>query len=149
MLSSESTIRKLTYQNRELKTFSIKNQLNQRVKYYMVCQLRNLIYYMLAMLSYTEKVWVVRFRPLLKQMNFYQSWLGVEMPSIMVPLHIHTILIIFVACVVLMEKIFPCFNLKPDDCNLSTTILVRKRFQLNKTFILGRVWLVFFILEWV
>ena len=93
----------------------------------MVCQLRNLIYYMLAMLSYTEKVWVVRFRPLLKQMNFYQSWLGVETPSIMVPLHIHvihenTILIIFVACVVLMETIFQSQTwwLKPDYYDFST-----------------------------
>ena len=47
---------------------------------------------------------------------------------------IHTI---FLSCVV------PSFNLKPDDCNLATTILVYKVSQLHKTLILGRLWLVF------
>ena len=32
----------------------------------------------------------------------------------------------FVACAVEMEAIFPCFDLKPDDCNLATMILVHK-----------------------
>ena len=44
-------------------------------------------------------------------------------------------------CVVLMEAIFPCFNFKPDDCNLATTILVHKLSQLNKTLVLGKLWL--------
>ena len=68
MLSSESTIRKLVYQNKQLKTeqllnknFSPKNiskQKPSKFQYCMVCQLRNLIYYlMLAMLCYTQKVW--------------------------------------------------------------------------------------------
>ena len=39
------------------------------------------------MLSYTQKVWAVGFRPLIKQMNFYQSWLCVEIIFIMVPWH--------------------------------------------------------------
>ena len=73
------------------------------------------------------------------------------MPSIMAPWHIHfresTIHIIFVACVVLMEAIFPCFNLKPDDCNLATTILVHKLSQLHKTLILGSFWLEFLQFE--
>ena len=45
---------------------------------------------MLATLSYTQKVWAVGFGPLTKQMNFYQSGLCVEMPSIMVswPSHV-------------------------------------------------------------
>ena len=54
---------------------------------------------------------------------------------------------IFVACVVLMEEIFLCFNLKPNDCNLSTTILVHKLSQLHKALILGRLWLEFVQLE--
>ena len=43
-------------------------------------------------------------------------------------LHIHESAIhrIFVACVVLMEAMLPCFNLKSDDCNLATTILLLK-----------------------
>ena len=41
------------------------------------------------------------------------------------------------ACVVLMEAIFPCINLKPDDCNVATTILVQNLSQLHKTVILG------------
>ena len=36
----------------------------------------------------TQKVGAVKFRPLIKLMNFYQSWLCVEMLSIMVPWHI-------------------------------------------------------------
>ena len=46
-------------------------------------------------------------------------------------LHIHEsiIHIIFVACVVLMEAILTCFNLKPDDCNLATTNLLLKLSQ--------------------
>ena len=152
------------------------------------------------MLSYTQKVWVVGFRPLIRQLNFYQPRLSVEMPSILVPWHIHVtnwaihkvrtegreesvqakvyihcfgdvILLlkcarggggqifdlfkrmyfmdgpnswkyysqIFVASVVLTEADFPCFNLKPDDCDLATTILVHKLSQLHKTLILGRV----------
>ena len=49
----------------------------------------------------------------------------------------------FVACVVLMKTIFPCFNLKPDDCNLATTILVQKLSYLHKILILGKLWLQF------
>ena len=48
-----------------------------------------------------------------------------------------------VTCVVLMEAIFPCFNLNPNDWNLATTILVHKLSQLHKTLILGRLWLEF------
>ena len=52
-------------------------------------------------------------------------------------LHAHdsTIHRIFVPCVVLMEAIFPCFNLKHDGCNLATAIL-HKVSQLHKTLIL-------------
>ena len=53
--------------------------------------------------------------------------------------HESTIRKIFVVCVVLMEAIFPCFNLNPDDCNLATTILVHKLSQLYKTLILRRL----------
>ena len=131
MLSSESTIRKLTYQKiNNLKTesdfFSRKylKQKPSKFQYYMIWKLRNLIYYMLAMVSHTQKVWTVGFRSLIKQLKFYHSWLCVETPSIMVPWHMlqiqeSTIHIIFVVCVVLIEAIFPCFNLKPDDCNLA------------------------------
>ena len=38
----------------------------------------------------------------------------------------------FVACVVLMEAIMPCFNLSPDDCNLATTILVPQTLSVAK-----------------
>ena len=61
----------------------------------------------------------------------------------MLQIHESTIQIILVACVILMEAMFPCFNLKPDDCNLTITILVHKLSQLHKTLILGRLWLVF------
>ena len=50
---------------------------------------------------------------------------------------------IFVVSVVLMEAMFPCFNLKPDDCNLTATISVHKFSQLLKTLILGKLWLKF------
>ena len=50
---------------------------------------------------------------------------------------------IFVACVVLVEAISPCFNLKPDDYNLATTILVPKISQLHKTLVLGKLWVEF------
>ena len=55
--------------------------------------------------------------------------------------HCHESIInkIFVTCVVLMEAIFPCFNLKPDDCNLATAILGHKFSQSHKTLILGRL----------
>ena len=46
---------------------------------------------------------------------------------------------IFVAFVVLVETIFPCFNLRPDDCNLAITILLQKLSQFHKTFIMGRL----------
>ena len=61
----------------------------------------------------------------------------------MLQIHESTIHIIFVGLVGLMEALFPCFNLKLDDCNLATTILVHKLSQLHKTLILGRLWLVF------
>ena len=51
------------------------------------------------------------------------------MPSIMhngttymLQIHERTIHKNFVICLVLMEVIFPCFDLKPDNCNLPTTI---------------------------
>ena len=51
---------------------------------------------------------------------------GAMTHSYMLQINESTIYRIFVACVVLMEAIFPCFNLKPDDCNLATTILLHK-----------------------
>ena len=53
----------------------------------------------------------------------------------MVQIHESTIHRIFAVCLVLMEAIFLCFNLKPDDYNLATTILVHKLSQLHKTLI--------------
>ena len=61
----------------------------------------------------------------------------------MLQIHKCTIQIIIVACLVLMEAMFPCFNLKQDDCNMATTILVLKSSQLHKTPILGKLWLEF------
>ena len=58
-------------------------------------------------------------------------------------IHESTIHRFSVACTVLMEAIFPCFILKPDDCNLTTTILVPKLSKLHKTLILGRFWMEF------
>ena len=63
----------------------------------------------------------------------------------MLQIHESTIHRIFAACVVFIEEILPCFNLKRDDCNLTTTILVQKLPQLHKT--LERLWLVFVRLE--
>ena len=59
-----------------------------------------------------------------------------------------TIYVFPVSCLVLMEAIFPCFNLKPDDRNLPSTNLEHKLYQLHKTLILGRLGLVFLWLEW-
>ena len=57
----------------------------------------------------------------------------------MLQIHEITIHIIFVACVVLMESTFLCFNLKPDDSNLATMILVHSLSQLRETLILGKL----------
>ena len=56
-------------------------------------------------------------------------------------LHIHesTNHKLFVTCAVLMEVMLPCFNLKPDDCNQATTILLLKRSQLHQTLTLGKL----------
>ena len=40
----------------------------------------------------------------------------------MLQLHESTIHITFAAYAVFMEAVFPCFNLKPDYCNLATMI---------------------------
>ena len=63
-------------------------------------------------------------------------------------LHIHesTIHMIFVVYVVLMEPMFQCFNLKPGDYNLATTILQLRLSQLQ-TAILGNLWLEFLSLK--
>ena len=47
-----------------------------------------------------------------------------------------------------MEAVFTCLDLKPDECNLATTILVHKLFQSHKIFILGKLWLQLLRLEW-
>ena len=72
--------------NKQLKTgqllnetfFSRKNLMQKpsKFQYYVVCQLRNLIYYLNACylihtLEYTQNVWAVGFRPLLKQITFH------------------------------------------------------------------------------
>ena len=57
----------------------------------------------------------------------------------MLQVHEITIHIIFVACVVLMEATFLCFNLKPDDSNLATMILVHSLSQLRETLVLGKL----------
>ena len=54
----------------------------------------------------------------------------------MLQIHESTIHRTFVACAVLMEAIFQCFNLKPGDFNLASTILVHKLLQLHKALIL-------------
>ena len=75
---------------------------------------------MLTMLSYTQNVWIVEFRPL-----------------IMLEIHGSTIHKIFVACVVLMEAMLPSLI-----SNLMTaTWLLLKLCQLHKTLILGKLWL--------
>ena len=56
----------------------------------------------------------------------------------MLQVHESTIHRIFAACIILMGAIFPCVNLKPDDCKLATKILVHKLSQLHKTLILGK-----------
>ena len=73
-----------------------------------------------------------------------------RMPSIMVSWHIHELNSCrnFVVSVLLMEAIFPCFNLKTDDCNLAAMILVYKFSQLHKTLMLGKLWLGFRRFEW-
>ena len=61
----------------------------------------------------------------------------------MLQIHESTIHITFVACIVLMEAIFPCFNIKPDNWNLATSLLVYKLSHLHKTFIVRTLWLKF------
>ena len=61
----------------------------------------------------------------------------------MLQIHESTIQITFVTYAVLMEAMFPCSNLKPDDCNLAATILALKLSQLHKTLILEKLWLEF------
>ena len=99
-------------------------------QYYVVFQLRNLMYYLNAcylirMLSCTQNVSAVEFRPLLNQMNFYLPWLCVEMTSIMRSWHTcHNLVavfihIIFIMWVVFMEATFPWLSIKLDDGFLS------------------------------
>ena len=57
----------------------------------------------------------------------------------MLQIHESTTHKICVEYVVLMEMIFPCFNLIPDAYNLAATILVHKLSQLHETLILGRL----------
>ena len=59
----------------------------------------------------------------------------------MLQIHERAIHRIFMACVVLIEAIILCFNLKPDDCNLAVSILVHRLSQLHKTLKLGKLWL--------
>ena len=61
----------------------------------------------------------------------------------MLQIHESTIHIILATCVVLMEAMFPCFNLKPDEVKLVTTILLLILSQLHKTLILGKLRLEF------
>ena len=107
-----------------------KNHQCYQFQYYVVFQLRNLMYYLNAcylirMLSCTQNVSAVEFRPLLNQMNFYLSWLCVEMTSIMGSWHTcHNLVavfihIIFIMWVVFMEATFPWLNIKLDDGFLS------------------------------
>ena len=51
--------------------------------------------------------------------------------------------LLHVKCVALIGAIFPCFNLKPDDCNMAITILSLKLSQLHKTLLMGKPWLEF------
>ena len=99
-------------------------------QYYVVFQLRNLMYYLNAcylirMLSCTQNVSAVEFRPLLNQINFHLSWLCVEMTSIMGSWHTcHSLVavfihIIFIMWVVFMEATFPWLSIKLDDGFLS------------------------------
>ena len=61
----------------------------------------------------------------------------------MLQIHESTIHIIFATCVVLMAAMFPCFNLKPDEVKLATTILLLILSPLHKTLILGKLRLEF------
>ena len=60
-------------------------------------------------------------------------------------LHIHESSIhrIFVAPVVFVEAMVSSFNLKPDECNLATTILLLNSSQLDQTLTLRKLWLKF------
>ena len=53
-----------------------------------------------------------------------------------VQIHDSAIQRIFVACVVLMEAILPCFY---QDCNLAIAILVQHFSQLHEILILGKL----------
>ena len=61
----------------------------------------------------------------------------------MLQIYESTIHRIYVAGLVLMEAMFLCFNLKPDDCKVATMILLLKFFKSHKTLILGKLWLDF------
>ena len=115
---------------------------------------------MLAILSYTQQLCAEGFRPLIKHMrrriqaiDKTYAFLSVMtvcrnafdngVMAYMLQIHESTIHITFVACTVLMEAIFPCFNIKPDDWNLATSLLVQKLSHLHKTLIVRMLWLKF------
>ena len=102
-LSPKPTIRKLKHKKKHLKTkqllhetFSpVKNlHATKAIKISVLCCLsvekfNILIECMLHwhILSYSQNIWAAGFRPLIKQMNFHQSWLYVDMVSIIVSWH--------------------------------------------------------------
>ena len=67
---------------------------------------------LIHILPYTQNIWAVGFRSLLKQMNFLLSWMCVYMTSIMMSWHAYCK---WVAWVVFMEAILSCLNIKPDN----------------------------------
>ena len=91
----------------------------------MVCQLRNLIYHLndwYAILY--PKGMGYRILAIYKTNELsFKCFQGIYMSQIPK---------MFMACSVLMEAIFPCFNLKPDHCNLATIILAQRHSHLQK-----------------
>ena len=61
-----------------------------KFQYYMICQLKNLIYYLHACLAILYAKGMGNGTQAIGKTNkLYQSWLCVEMPFMMVPWHTH------------------------------------------------------------
>ena len=96
-------------------------------------------YYFIHMLLYDQNVRAVRFKSLLKQINFYRLQLGRDMALIMVSfygIHVTNWKMLypqnFVVWVVFMEAIFSWLNLKPDETWSHRHLIDWVEFQLQQ-----------------
>ena len=114
--------------NKQFKIEQQSTQIGSKIHrdFNLVFQLRNWKYcwnasYLIHILSYTQNVWALGFRPLLKQIIFLVSWLCVYMASIMMSWHAvanwrkYYPQIFHAVGSFYGSNIFLLLNLKPDD----------------------------------